>query len=99
MKRDTLEGIEPLLKVLRAHPALRETKLATFNLDGRDFLHFHDEPEGVFADVRLSGGFVRMPVSTSSEQSELIDRIDRKLSSLDSHGRDRKRLNRKPRGS
>ena len=98
MKHSTLECIEPILKVLRAHPALSETRSATFHLEGRDFLHFQDEPEGIFADVRLASGFVRMPVSTLSEQSELIDRIDRKLSSLDSHVRDRKRRNRRPRG-
>jgi hypothetical protein len=54
-----------------------------------------DEPGGVFADVRLTKGFVRMPVSSRSEQAELLERIDQSLSSLDSRVRDRQRRGRR----
>jgi hypothetical protein len=91
MKRTTLDRIAPLLDILRAHPALREPRPTVFQLNDRDFLHFHDEPEGIFADVRLTNGFVRLPVSSHSEQLELLERIDRSLSSLDAHVRDRQR--------
>lgn len=108
MKRTALDRIAPLLDVLRAHPALREVRPTVFHLNGRDFLHFHviivsstgledryDEPGGVFADVRLTKGFVRMPVSSRSEQAELLERIDQSLSSLDSRVRDRQRRGRR----
>jgi hypothetical protein len=91
MKRTTLDRIAPLLEALRAQPALREVRPTVFQLNGRDFLHFHDEPEGIFADVRLTKGFVRLPVSSHSEQLELLERIDHNLSSLDAHVRDRQR--------
>jgi hypothetical protein len=97
MKRTTIDRIAPLLKMLRAYPALREVRPSAFHLNGRDFLHFHDEPEGIFADVRLTTGFVRMPVSSRSEQWELLERIDHTLSSLDAHVRDRQRRGRKGR--
>lgn len=90
MKQTTLDLLRPLLEVLRAHPALREVRPTAFHLDDRDFVHFHDEPEGIFADVRLRREIVRMPVSSPSEQAELLERIDEALSSLDSHSRDRK---------
>jgi hypothetical protein len=94
MNLTTLDRIAPLLEVLRTHPALRELRPTVFQLNDRDFLHFHDEPEGIFADVRLKSGFVRLPVSSHSEQLELLERIDHSLSSLDAHVRDRERRGR-----
>lgn len=84
MKDSTLETLAPLLGVLRAYPILSEVRPTAFHLDGRDFIHFHEEPEGLFADVGLSKGRVRMPVSTQAEQAELLGRIEEKLSSLES---------------
>jgi len=97
VKQATLDRIAPLLEVLRAHPGLSEVRPTEFQLDGRDFLHFHDEPDGVFADVRLTEGRVSMPVSSSSEQAELLERIDHSLSSLDARVRDRHRRGRQRR--
>jgi hypothetical protein len=97
VKKSTLQLIAPILSVLRAHPTLHEVRPTAFHLDGRDFLHFHEEADGVFADVRLSKGFVRMPVSSEFEQSEFLDRIDEVLSSLEAHRSPRKQ-SRHPRG-
>jgi hypothetical protein len=97
MKSTTLNCIALLLNVLRAHPALDEVRPAAFHFNGRDFIHFHEEPEGIFADVRLAKGRVRMPVSTRFEQAELLESIERKLSLLESHApntRTRKRQRR-----
>ncbi|MCI0628041.1 MAG: hypothetical protein L0387_41375 [Acidobacteria bacterium] len=91
MKRTTLERIAPLLEVLRAHPALQEIRLGEFLVEDRDFLHFHEEPEGIFADVRLTKGRVHLPVSSPSEQLEFLERIDQTLSTLESRVRDRQR--------
>ena len=98
MKKTTMECITPILDVLRAYPILREVKPAAFHLNGRDFIHFHDEAEGIFADVLLSKGRVRMPVLTPPEQSALLDRIEQNLSSLDSHARNRRPKNRTKHG-
>ncbi len=86
MKDSTIETIAPLLSALRGYEVLNEIRPMVFHLDGRNFIHFHEGPEGVFADVLLSTGRVHMPVSTESEQAELMDRIEEKLSTLDSHG-------------
>ena len=79
MKDSTLEVLAPLLSVLRSFLALEEVRPTAFHLDGRDFIHFHEEPPGLFADVRLSKGRVRMSVVTRSEQGELLERIEEKL--------------------
>ena len=97
MKQATLDAIAPILSVLRAHPALSEVRPAEFQLDGRNFLHFHDERDGVVADVLLTEGRVSMAVSSSSEQAELLERIDRSLASLEVRERDRRRRGRRRR--
>jgi hypothetical protein len=87
----TLTRIEPLLEELRARPALREKRPGVFYLKSRAFLHFHDDPSGVFADARLADEFVRLPVTSRSEQSDLLERIDDCLSSIESRSVDRHR--------
>lgn len=94
MKDSTLETLAPLLRVLRGNPILEEVRPTAFHLDAQDFIHFHEEPEGLFADVRLSKGRVRMPVSTRSEQAELLERIESKLPSLESHSRGKRQRKR-----
>ncbi len=91
MKTATLERLAPFLNLLRAHPALREVRPAAFHLDGRDFVHFHDEPEGILADVRLSKGRVHMRVSSPAEQAEFLERIEDILASLEERVRGRER--------
>ena len=99
MKSSTFKDLTPLLDVLRAHPALREARPAAFHLNGRNFVHFHEEPEGVFADVLLTNGRVRMPVSSPAEQAELLERIDHVLESLELREHKRERRDRRRRGS
>ena len=51
----TLARIAPLLEQLRGRPVLRERRAGVFELKSRAFLHFHDDPSGILADVRLGG--------------------------------------------
>jgi hypothetical protein len=95
----TLARIAPLLAELRARPALHESKPGVFYLKSRAFLHFHDDPAGVFADVRLAGEFVRMRVATLAEQADLLERIDGCLASVGSHEAGRKRERPRTRGA
>ncbi len=87
----TLARISPLLKELRARPALREKRPGVFYLKSRAFLHFHDDPVGIFADVRLADEFVRLPVTSGSQQTDLLERIDDCLSTIESRSLDRRR--------
>jgi hypothetical protein len=87
----TLARIAPLLEQLRARSALREVRPGVFELKSRAFLHFHDDPSGIFADVRLADRFVRLPVTSGSEPSDLLERIDDRLSAVESRATDRRR--------
>jgi hypothetical protein len=91
MRQASLDQIAPLLEVLRAHPALEEVRPLMFHLHGRDFLHFHDYPDGVAADVRLATRVVRMRVASEVEQAELLGQIEDCLTTLDSRSRHRRR--------
>jgi hypothetical protein len=88
---DTLARIAPLLAELRARHVLRERRPGVFELGSRAFLHFHDDPSGIFADVRLGDEFVRMPVTSPSQQSDLLAQIDGRVSTIESRATDKHR--------
>jgi hypothetical protein len=69
----TLAELGPLLEQLRALAGLTERKPGIFYRGSAAFLHFHEDPTGLFADAKLRGkGFVRLPVKTSAQQRELV---------------------------
>jgi hypothetical protein len=77
----TLDRIEGLLAALRGLEPLREKKRGTFYRGASAFLHFHEDPAGIFADVKLAGGeFARRRVSTAAEQRALLAEVRRDLS-------------------
>ena len=85
MKRagpEALARLAPLLERLRARPLLREKSTGVFYLKSRAFLHFHEDPTGLFADVRLDGDFARLAATSKSEQVQLLKRIDKHLSAI-----------------
>jgi len=74
-----LERLESLLGDLRAlegEGGLREKKRGVFYRRSRAFLHFHEDPGGLYADVRLGAAdFERLRVSTRAEQRALVGRV------------------------
>ena len=73
-----LATIDSLLDRLRAIDALVERSPGVFYLRSRAFLHFHEDGDDVFADVRLAGdGFDRQRVTTPREQQRLVAAIRR----------------------
>ena len=87
----TFDRISSLLEKLRARPALREKRPGVFYLKSRAFLHFHDDPVDTFADVCLADEFVRLPMSSDSQQADLLERIDNCLSTIESRSSSRRR--------
>jgi hypothetical protein len=72
----TLMNLKTLLERLRFLPGLVEKKPGIFYLKSKAYLHFHEDPAGNFADVRLAGDdFERFAVNTSQEQEALLERI------------------------
>jgi hypothetical protein len=68
-----LDQLEPLLAELRGFEGLREKKRGTFYRGSSAFLHFHEDPAGLFADVKLgAAGFTRMRASTAAERRAVL---------------------------
>jgi hypothetical protein len=69
----TLVLLEALLMKLRGLPSLKEKRPGIFYVKSMPYLHFHEDPAGIFADVRLGGEeFERFPVNTEREQQFLF---------------------------
>jgi hypothetical protein len=72
---DALDRLESLLVELRQIPGLREKSPGVFYRGPRAFLHFHEDPAGFFADVRLDAEFERVEVTSAQQQRRLLQRI------------------------
>ena len=64
--------LEPLLVRLRAFDSLRERTPGIFYRRSNAFLHFHEDPAGFFADVKIDGDFQRFRVTDPAEQDALV---------------------------
>lgn len=70
--REALDALEDLLVKLRRHAALSERKRGTFYRKSSAFLHFHEDPAGLFADLKVRGDFARFRVGTARERAALL---------------------------
>jgi hypothetical protein len=65
-----------LLEELRAIGGLREPKTGTFYRGSSAFLHFHEDPAGLFADAKLAGKeFTRFSLSQPSDRAKLLKAV------------------------
>lgn len=67
-----LDALDPLLERLRVLPGLIERKRGIFYRGASAFLHFHEDPAGIFADLKRGAGFERYPVNTRAEAAHLL---------------------------
>jgi len=74
-----LDTIEPLLDQIRTRTALREKSRGIFYYRGKAWLHFHEDPAGLFADLREGADFSRLAADSDAQRRDLLDRLDRSL--------------------
>ena len=77
---NALDSLEPVLAEVRRHSMLKEKKRGIFYRRSAAFLHFHEDPSGLFADLRIASGWTRLPVNTASEQQILLQRVASEVS-------------------
>jgi hypothetical protein len=77
-----LDQLDRLLSQLRGQEGLKERKRGVFYRGSSAFLHFHEDPAGLFADVRTASDWERLPVNTRAQQRELLARMKAALESL-----------------
>ncbi|MGD1069243.1 MAG: hypothetical protein ABSB15_03805 [Bryobacteraceae bacterium] len=85
--KTALGTIEPVLGELRLLDGMRERKPGVFYRKSSAFIHFHEDPAGIFADVRGEAEWLRMPVNTLSDRRELVRLVREILNPLDSSRR------------
>ena len=76
---EALRHLSELLDQIRQRQGLKEKKLGVFYCKSRSFLHFHEDPAGLFADLGFGDDFERFPVNTKKERQALLSAIDRAL--------------------
>jgi len=69
---ETLAQLTELLTQIRAVPGLVEKSPGVFYRKGRAFLHFHEDPAGIFADVRPGEEWVRLAVGEEAGRAALL---------------------------
>jgi hypothetical protein len=74
-----LDRLELMLTSLRAMPALREKSRGAFYRGSRAFVHFHEDVDRLFADVRFTDEFERIDVTSAAKQQSLVRRIRKVL--------------------
>ena len=73
---DTLDG---LLVQLRDLGVMREKTRGVFYLRSKAFLHFHEDPTGLYADLRVGAEFERFPVDSPDQQRTLLQSVSARL--------------------
>jgi hypothetical protein len=72
---NALDTLEPLLLEIRKSKLLVEKKRGVFYRKSTAFLHFHEDPAGLFADLRVGRDWKRFPVRTKKEQRILLSEM------------------------
>jgi len=76
MKHATPEAIariEPLLKRVRCIEGLKEKRPGIYYYKSSAFLHFHEDEDEIFADIKIEPPvFERLPVTTKHQQNILV---------------------------
>jgi hypothetical protein len=74
-----LDQLSELLKQTRQRSGLKEKTPGVFYRKSRAFLHFHEDAEELFADLREGQEFRRYPVNSKRQQRLLLAAIDQAL--------------------
>ena len=76
---DALDRLETVLDKIRAFAGVRERKRGAFYRGTSAFLHFHEDPAGLFADLKIGREFVRFPVNNQHQVEALLSRAANEL--------------------
>ncbi|HXW85505.1 MAG TPA: hypothetical protein VEJ86_13945 [Candidatus Binataceae bacterium] len=67
-----LDQLEPILAEFRKMAELKEKKRGIFYRGAKAFLHFHEDPAGMFADLKTGADYQRFRANTRAEIAALL---------------------------
>ena len=70
-----LDRLKGLLADVRQLEPMKEKSPGVFYCRSRAFLHFHEDPVGLFADIRTGSDWERLSVNSKADQAKLLRRI------------------------
>jgi hypothetical protein len=76
---DALEKLSALLADLRRREPLTERTPGAFYRSSRAFLHFHEDPAGLFADLRVADEWERFDVTSRAGRAKVLKLVDESL--------------------
>ena len=71
---DALDQLEPILEEIRRLDGLKEKKRGSFYCRSSGFLHFHEDPAGFFADLKIDDDYVRFPINSKTQTQTFLRR-------------------------
>jgi hypothetical protein len=74
-----LDVLDDLLVQLRALGGMREKSRGVFYLRSKPFLHFHEDPTGLYADLRAGDELERFNVDAVAQQQVLVQAVRERL--------------------
>ena len=84
---DALDQLEPILEEIRRFDGLREKKRGAFYCRSSGFLHFHEDPAGFFADLKVGDDYQRFPINSKTQTQTFLRRAAAALNAV-KNGRD-----------
>ena len=82
-----LDQLAQLLAGIRQFDRVKEKSRGVFYCRSKAFLHFHEDPTGLFADLRTGSNWERFRVTSREQQAALLRRIRHHLArSVFHHG-------------
>ncbi len=70
-----LNQLEDFLNDIRKLGKLKEKQRGIFYFKAVAFLHFHEDPSGLFADLRQAGEFQRYPVNNAAKRKIFLSKV------------------------
>jgi hypothetical protein len=77
-----LDKLEPLLKRLRTFTTLKEKSRGIFYYKSKAFLHFHEDEQGLFADVSINASWTRFSVNSATDYRQLIEVVKTEITAI-----------------
>jgi hypothetical protein len=71
---EALDQLEPILEEIRRLGGLKEKKRGSFQYRSGGFLHFHEDPAGFFADLKVGDDYERFPINSKTQTQTFLKR-------------------------
>lgn len=78
-----LDALDDLITALRGIDGLKEKGRGVFYRKSRAFLHFHEDGERLFADIRSGDDFDRFDVTASAARAHVLAEVRRRVTTKD----------------